>query len=74
MVVLQNSDLDNCETLFAQFEATCSNTFIGNDPKIPVSIACGFARFDPGKDQCWKDVFKRADENMYTDKRMVKAG
>ena len=71
-MVLQNEELENCEALFAQFESTCANTFIGESIQIPVSIAFGFAEFDPSKDTCLKDVFKRADDAMYENKRKAK--
>jgi GGDEF domain-containing protein len=37
-----------------------------------ISIARGFAMFDPDKDLCFNDVFKRADNAMYEDKRKSK--
>lgn len=40
--------------------------------KIPLKIAIGFARFDPSKDMCFADVFKRADDAMYENKRKIK--
>ena len=42
--------------------------------RISVRIALGFARFEAGKDQCFADVFKRADEAMYRNKRTSKMG
>ena len=71
-MVLQNRDLENCEKLFAQFDFNCANTFINDDMKIPLKIAIGFARFDPSKDMCFADVFKRADDAMYENKRKIK--
>ena len=37
-----------------------------------VVIAVGSADFIPGKDTCLLDVFKRADKEMYEDKRLLK--
>ena len=74
LVVLENEDLENREKLFKQFELKCSNTFINGNVNIPVSIAFGFAKFDPDKDVCLKDVFKRADDAMYENKRKAKMG
>ena len=72
LVVLENEDLENREKLFKQFEFKCSNTFINGNINIPVSIALGFAKFDPDKDMGLKDVFKRADDAMYENKRKAK--
>ena len=73
LVVLQNSDLENREKLMAQFDRDCASTFIEKDgAKIPVSIASGYAIFDPDQDRRFADVFKRADEAMYKNKSMSK--
>ncbi len=73
LVILQNSDLENCEKLFAQLDFNCANTYIEEDDiKIPISIARGFVRFDPGIDAHFEDVFKRADDAMYENKNKIK--
>ena len=73
LVVLQNRDLESCEELFAQLEQHCKNTYVEEGSvKIPVSIAKGFVRFDPGKDMHFADVFKRADDAMYENKAKLK--
>ena len=69
LVALQSSDLENCEELLARLESSCSDSFVGEERRIPVSIAFGFARFDPATDTCLKDVIKRADSAMYENKR-----
>ncbi len=74
LVVLQNSDLENCERLFAQFDSDCANSFIEEEGEnIPISIASGFARFESGNDLHFADVFKRADDVMYENKIKAKA-
>jgi diguanylate cyclase (GGDEF)-like protein len=74
LVVLQNSDLENCEKLLEQFTLKCENTFLEEDGvKIPVKIARGFARFDPDNDLHFTDVFKRADTAMYKNKSKIKS-
>ena len=73
VAILQNEDLENHKTLFSKLDLTCANTFIeNNDVKIPVNIARGFARFDSTKDSQFIDVFKRADDDMYENKRKMK--
>lgn len=73
LVVLQNSDLENYDKLFAQFILDCANTFVDvEDAKIPIRIASGFSRFNPMSDVRFLDVFKRADDAMYENKIKTK--
>ena len=37
-----------------------------------ISAAVGYSLFDPKKDKCVEDVFKRADKAMYVNKREIK--
>lgn len=37
-------------------------------PEVPLEISCGAAIFDPGTDACFRDVFERADKEMYREK------
>ena len=72
-VILQNRDLADQKKLFESFDAECASTYIDNlNAKIPVSIAKGFAEFDPTKDTKFSDVFERADNEMYKNKRLMK--
>ena len=71
-VLLKNKDLEDCENLFAQFDLECAKTFIEEMGEIPISIARGFARFEPEQDLRFNDVFKRADNAMYENKRKIK--
>ena len=72
LAVLQHRDLKDCEKLFAQFDLECAKTFIEEMGEIPISIARGFALFESDKDFCFNDVFKRADNAMYENKRKIK--
>ena len=71
LIILQNEDLENYENLLAKMETKCASTLVAD--KIPITIAGGFARFDAQKDVCVSDVFERADETMYENKRKTKA-
>ena len=74
LVILQNRDLKDCEELFAEFDLECANTVIESDEeKVVLSIAKGFSRYDPAVDRQFVDVFNRADEEMYRNKRKMKA-
>ena len=72
-VILQNRDLDEMEELFMKFDEECRNKLIETEKEnIPLSIAKGFARYDSKKDSNFIDVFNRADDAMYENKREMK--
>lgn len=73
LVILQGRDLEDRDKLFLDFEAMCENSFIEvEDGKFPVSIAKGFSQFDPSTDTQFSDVFNRADDEMYKNKKAIK--
>ncbi len=73
LVILQNRDLEDLEELIKKFDEECLNETVATDKEnIPVSIAKGFARYDSGKDLNFIDVFNRADDAMYENKREMK--
>ena len=73
LVILQNRDLDEKDALLKIFDEECLNKSVDTDKEsIPVSIAKGFARYDSGKDTNFMDVFNRADDAMYENKRKIK--
>ena len=73
-VILQNSDLMNCEELIAKFDSECANVSVKTDrAEVTVSVAKGLAMYDPDRDTQFADVFNRADNAMYENKRCMKA-
>ena len=72
LTILQHRDLEECEKLFAQFDSECAKPHIVENRKTRISIARGFAMFDPNRDLHFNDVFKRADHAMYENKRKNK--
>ena len=69
LAILQHRDLENYEKLFVQLDLECAKISIEEKGEIPVSIARGFAMFDADKDLHFNDVFKRADQAMYGNKK-----
>ena len=62
------------EKLFESFDHECATTYVDKDNvKLPISIAKGFSEFDPEKDAQFSDVFERADNEMYKNKRIMKS-
>ena len=73
LVILQNRDLENVKSLLEKIDEECSNKSLSTEKeKIPVSIAKGYAKYIPGKDKKFVDVFNRADDAMYENKREIK--
>ena len=72
LAVLQHRDLEDNEKLFAQLDLECSKSRIGEKGEILISVARGFAIFESDKDLRFNDVFRRADNAMYENKRKNK--
>ncbi|MBR5223040.1 MAG: diguanylate cyclase [Clostridia bacterium] len=72
LAVLRSKDLENCEELLVSLDTVCANTIIEEKCEISISLARGFAVFDSDKDLCFNDVFMRADDAMYENKRKSK--
>lgn len=75
VVVLTGEDLANCKDLMVELKTRCDRGYVNAGGRaIPVSIAKGIAFFDSDRDEKYVDVFKRADDAMYEDKRHIKEG
>lgn len=73
LVIVQNRDLAEVDALLKKFEEESSNEFVTVEAeKIPISVAKGFARYKTQKDLSFVDVFNRADDAMYENKRKIK--
>lgn len=72
-VCLQGQDFRNREALAALFDRrTAEINAQAKEPWERVDIAKGFAVFEPGQDKTAEDVLRRADNEMYRDKRRMK--
>jgi diguanylate cyclase (GGDEF)-like protein len=72
-VILQGKDFQERDVLFAKFKSECEKSFIETeDGKIPISVAQGFSIFDSTNDTEFSDVFNRADDEMYKNKKNMK--
>jgi diguanylate cyclase (GGDEF)-like protein len=73
LVILQNRDLENFAQLCESFDLECANSsIVADEDTIPISVAKGFAKYDPTADTQFVDVFNRADDAMYKNKRKMK--
>ena len=73
VVILQGHDRDEVDALFDELDEKLHNTKINAGSRIiNVSLAKGFAEYEPGRDVEFIDVFNRADDRMYINKRAMK--
>ena len=73
VVIMENSDYDNRDTLLEAFNEGIKNLNIYNgEDVIPVSIALGIAIYDKEREMRYADVFKLADRRMYDHKKTQK--
>lgn len=74
VVILENRDLQERSKLLIQFERECADHPVyAGGKKIAISIAKGLAIYNPYRDKQFTDVFNRADEEMYKNKRSMKS-
>ena len=73
VVILEDADYDEYESLFETFEDLCAEEqFSFDDVNIPISVAYGVAIYDKEIDSSFENVFHRADGLMYRKKREMK--
>jgi diguanylate cyclase (GGDEF)-like protein len=69
VAILKGSDYMNREELLEAFR----NKSFENQKNGEVVVASGLAVYDASTDSSYNDVFKRADEAMYEQKRALKS-
>ena len=69
VVLLQGEDYEARETILEDFNARIEE----NIREGSVVASLGLAVYDPGKDQSFHEVFKRADDLMYERKMQLKS-
>ena len=74
VVILRNRDLEERKELCKKLDLACANECIRTDTEtIPISVARGFAKYNPAVDEQFMDVFNRADDAMYRNKKKMKS-
>ena len=73
-VIVSNLDYKNAEKLIDKFVSKIYSLATNKklSPAQRTSASIGYSAFDPSHDKCVEDVFKRADEKMYENKRIMK--
>lgn len=75
IAILQGTDYENRFNIVKELHARMKE--MENEDLMPeerVSVAIGVARYNKSKDKSVKDIFVRADFDMYKDKRRMKSG
>ena len=74
VVALRGEDFANHEALIKEFKERIDAVHQNQNLPIQerISAAIGYSEFDKKKDKCVDDVFKRADKEMYQDKKKMK--
>ena len=74
-IIIENTDLDDIETILIRFVDEMNNMSCDNnlEPWEKVSAAIGIAYYDPSVDKNIESVFKRADDEMYRMKKRMKS-
>ena len=74
IIIFKGKDYDNADKLIKEFNSKIDE--FGEDEELSlaekVSAAIGYSKYNPKKDTCVDDVFKRADKAMYERKHEMK--
>ncbi|MBR0235475.1 MAG: GGDEF domain-containing protein [Clostridia bacterium] len=74
VAILVGSDYEMRSALLEKFRGKILDNVKKGEPVYEnVSVASGMAVYDPENDKCLEDVFKRADAEMYENKKMIKS-
>lgn len=70
IAVLKDYSKEDTARAFGLLEAEIkrANDALPKGAKVPVAFSRGAATFEPGRDKAFKEVFRRADKNLYQDK------
>ena len=75
VAVLKGRDYDNKKELLEKLKPyQKAKDLNDSEPWLSVCVAVGYSEFVAGKDKEFLDVFKRADDAMYQNKKDLKAG
>ena len=73
VVILENEDFDEYESLIEKFRTTCAEEILEVEGDIvPLSVAYGMAAYEKEMDSSYENVFHRADSLMYRKKWEMK--
>ena len=70
IAVLMDYSSNDMAKAFGKLDAEIkrANDALPKGAKVPIAFSKGYATFDPDKDKSFKEVFRRADKDLYNDK------
>jgi len=76
IVILRGRDYEHASSLVKEFNAKVERLAEEEElrPEEKSNAALGYSAYEPSKDTCVDDVFRRADKAMYARKRKMKQG
>lgn len=72
VAILHNENLKNVQELMYELSENAEKANNEDEKLYKISIAAGYAVFDPERDKSFSDVFNRADTDMYRNKAETK--
>ena len=73
VTIIEDADYESCDEMLDVFAERAKSEFIQlGDEQFHVSVAYGLGIYIPGEDKSFKEVFKRADDEMYVNKQIIK--
>ena len=73
VTIIEDADYESCDEMLDAFAERAKSEFIQlGDEQFHVSVAYGLGIYIPGEDKSFKEVFKRADDEMYVNKQIIK--
>ncbi len=73
VTIIEDADYESCDEMLDAFAERAKSEFIQlGDEQFHVSVAYGLGIYIPGEDESFKEVFKRADDEMYVNKQIIK--
>lgn len=73
VAILRGEDLPLHQSLYSRFQESVRWLRLEEYPEVRISCAIGLSVFDPMTDKSVSEVFERADQLMYQNKREIKA-
>ena len=72
ITILEGESYKNLKTLINKFEKGLKTLSLASNSAVDISCAYGYAKYIPGEDSSFTDVFRKADAAMYKNKAEIK--
>ena len=72
ITILEGESYKDLKTLINKFEKGLKTLSLASNSAVDISCAYGYAKYIPGEDSSFTDVFRKADAAMYKNKAEIK--